>query len=125
MTFFSRDMLQQRRELGLAPIGGRAQDDTLLDLSSLPAGALQARLQRLDDLLKALWSHPHDLRVMSTIDDLVHTPNRALRSAYVHEAALFVHHRDRGEFASLPERLDHQRRAYEHLRCLAVTKALA
>jgi len=124
MTFISRDILQQRRELGLARVGGRTQDEQLLDLSSMPGG-LQARLQRLDDLLKALWNHNSDLRILSAIDELVHSPGRTLRSADVHEAALLVHLRERGEVAGSAERREYQRKAYENLRCLAASKALA
>jgi hypothetical protein len=124
MPLLSREKLQEMRDTGLRPVGGRTLNEGALDLSTLPAGNLQSRLERLDVLLKEHWNHYEDLRILSAIEDLALSPNTRTPNDLVYQAASYVYQRDRGTFHSPRRNLEQELAAYESLRYRAAERLI-
>lgn len=124
MPLLSPEKLQEMRDSGFRPVGGRTLNEGALDLSTLPAGNLQSRLERLDVLLKEHWNHYEDLRILSAIEDLALSPNTHTPNDIVYQAASYVHQRDRGLFHSPRQNLEQELAAYESLRYRAAERLI-
>ena len=123
MTFLSAELLKQRRELGLARVGGACNDSALLDTATAPPGDLQGQLKRFDELLKALWTHPSDFRLVSCLQQLVGSDctvsiKRALG------AAQFAWLREHGQLPE-PTVADQCRQDYECLRMAVARRTIS
>lgn len=118
MPFISREMLHQQREAGLARRGGLCEDQAVLAEVKLSVGATREHIARMDELLKARWNHPEDLRILSRMDE-VFGENWRHPMELVDAAASYVWCRDRGETLLSREVIQQQRCAYDDL-CFAV-----
>mgnify|MGYP006274768265 CR=1 FL=1 len=94
MTHIPLHELPRRRALGLAPPGDKMQDERLLEISMPPTADIGPRLERLDQLLGALWNHPQDGRVIGAVVELVVGPQTSANPVDLRFAADHVHNRE-------------------------------